>query len=83
MEPKGSKPNAHELSTCSYPEPNQSNPHHPSHLSKIHHNITHLHLGLPSNLFPSGFPTNNLYAGVVLQGAYDPTSIAPQIIEVC
>jgi hypothetical protein len=23
---------------------------------------THLHLGLPSGLFPSGFPTNNLYA---------------------
>jgi hypothetical protein len=22
---------------------------------------THLHLGLPSGLFPSGFPTNNLY----------------------
>jgi hypothetical protein len=21
----------------------------------------HLHLGLPSGLFPSGFPTNNLY----------------------
>jgi hypothetical protein len=23
---------------------------------------THLRLGLPSGLFPSGFPTNNLYA---------------------
>jgi hypothetical protein len=22
---------------------------------------THLHLGLPSVLFPSGYPTNNLY----------------------
>jgi hypothetical protein len=23
---------------------------------------THLHIGLPSGLFPSGFPTNNLYS---------------------
>jgi hypothetical protein len=29
----------------------------PSYLSQIH-----LHLGLPSGLFPYGFPTNNLYA---------------------
>jgi hypothetical protein len=37
----------------------QINPVHttPSYLSKIH-----LHLGLPSGLFPSGFPTNILYA---------------------
>jgi hypothetical protein len=29
---------------------------------KIHHNIIpHLRLGLPSDLFPSGFPTRNLY----------------------
>ncbi|PNF17722.1 hypothetical protein B7P43_G07382, partial [Cryptotermes secundus] len=26
---------------------------------------THLHLGLPSGLFPSGFPTNILYAFLV------------------
>jgi hypothetical protein len=38
----------------------QTNPVHitPSHLSKIHPNIiTHLRLGLPSGLFPSGFHT--------------------------
>jgi hypothetical protein len=33
----------------------------PSHLSKIHFNIIFAHsLGLPSGLFPSGFPTNIL-----------------------
>jgi hypothetical protein len=36
----------------------------PSHsVTKIHFNKSiHLHLGLPSGLFPSGFPTNILYA---------------------
>jgi hypothetical protein len=29
MEPKGSIPHSQELSTCSYPEPDQSSPHHP------------------------------------------------------
>jgi hypothetical protein len=29
MEPKGSIPNSQELYTCSYPEPDQSSPHHP------------------------------------------------------
>jgi hypothetical protein len=28
MEPEGSIPNSQELSTCSYPEPDQSSPHH-------------------------------------------------------
>jgi hypothetical protein len=40
----------------------QSIPSDPS-LSKIHFNtVTHLHLGLPSGHFPSGSPTNILYA---------------------
>jgi hypothetical protein len=30
MEPEGSVPKSQELSTCSYPEPDQSNPHHPT-----------------------------------------------------
>jgi hypothetical protein len=46
MEPRGSLPSSQELFTCTYPEPDQS---------------IHLRLGLPSGLFPSGFPTNNLY----------------------
>jgi hypothetical protein len=29
IEPVGSIPNSQELSTCSYPEPDQSSPHHP------------------------------------------------------
>jgi hypothetical protein len=29
MEPEGSIPNSQELSACSYPEPDQSSPHHP------------------------------------------------------
>jgi hypothetical protein len=29
MEPEGSVPNSQELSTCSYPEPDQSSPHRP------------------------------------------------------
>jgi hypothetical protein len=29
MELEGSIPNSQELSTCSYPEPDQSSPHHP------------------------------------------------------
>jgi hypothetical protein len=57
MEPEGSIPNSQELSTCSYPEPDQSSPLHPILILS-----THLRLGLPSGFFPSGFPTNNLYA---------------------
>jgi hypothetical protein len=29
MEPEGSIPNSQELSTCPYPDPDQSSPHHP------------------------------------------------------
>jgi hypothetical protein len=58
MEPESLLPHSQELSTCPYPDPDQSCPH----LSKIHLSIiNHLRLGLPSGLFSSGFPTNNLY----------------------
>jgi hypothetical protein len=30
MEPEGSLPNSQDLFTCTYPEPEQSNPHHPT-----------------------------------------------------
>ena len=62
MEPDGSLPRTQVPATCLCPEPNQSSPW-PSYLFlKIHFNIIlHLRVGLPSGLFPSGFPTNTLY----------------------
>jgi hypothetical protein len=60
MQLEGSLLHSQELSTCSYPEPDQSSPH-PTSPRSILILSTHLHLGLPSCFFPSGFPTNNLY----------------------
>jgi hypothetical protein len=63
MEPIGSLPSSQELSTCTYPEPDQSSPQHsilPLKRSILMLSI-YLCLGLPSGLFPSGFLTNNLY----------------------
>jgi hypothetical protein len=62
MEPEGSIPNSQELSTCPYPEPDKSTSPHPTSPRYILILSTHLLLGLPSDLFPSGFPTNNLHA---------------------
>jgi hypothetical protein len=62
MEPGVSLPHSQGLSACSYSEPGQSSPHHPiQSLQSILILPTHLLLCLPSCLFPSGFPTNNLY----------------------
>jgi hypothetical protein len=61
MEPGGSIPNSQELSTWSYPEPDQSSPH-PACTRPILILSKHLRLGLASGLLPSCFPTNNLYA---------------------
>jgi hypothetical protein len=58
MEPEGSIPNSQALSACSYPEPDQSSPTFPRSILIL---STHLRLGFRSGLFPSGFPTNNLY----------------------
>jgi hypothetical protein len=58
MEPKGSLSCSQEPATGPYPEPDESNPD-PKTMS-LRHILTlscHLHLGLPSSLFPSGFPT--------------------------
>jgi hypothetical protein len=64
MEPECSIPNSQELSTCPYPELDQSSPHRPNLSLKRSILIlsTHLRFGLPSGLLPSGFPTNNLHA---------------------
>jgi hypothetical protein len=59
MEREGSLPCSQGPSTGPYPEPDKSVHTTPSYLSKIHF---HLRLGLPSGLFPSGFPTKILYA---------------------
>jgi hypothetical protein len=51
-----------EPSTGPYPEPDQSSLPHPISLRSILILTTHLHLGLSSGIFLSGFPTNILYA---------------------
>jgi hypothetical protein len=56
MQPEGLSPNSQELSTCPYPEPDQSSPHHISSRTILILS-THLRLGLPSGLLPSSFPT--------------------------
>jgi hypothetical protein len=58
-EPECSSACSQEPSTDPYPEPVRS---HPFSLRSILILSTHLSLGLPSGLFPSGFPTNILYA---------------------
>jgi hypothetical protein len=63
-EPEGSSPCSQEPSICPYPEPDPSSPYPPI-LRAILIFSTHLRLGLPSGLFPSGFPTNILYAFLV------------------
>jgi hypothetical protein len=55
MEPKGLLPSLHDLS---WSKPIQSTT--LTAISKILMLFIHLHLGLPSGLFPSDFPTNNL-----------------------
>jgi hypothetical protein len=53
-----------------------------SHYLKINVNITfHLHLGLPSGLFPSGFPTKTLYTPLPSPYALHALSITFSILS--
>ena len=61
MKPEGSLPHSQASATCPYPVPAQSSPH-PTSWKSILILSTHLRLGLPSGLFPSGYPTKTLYA---------------------
>ena len=60
MEPEGSLPHSQLPANCPYPEPVRSSPH--PHIPLPEDSIlsSHLRLGLPSDLFPSGFPTKTL-----------------------
>jgi hypothetical protein len=71
MEPEVWLPRSQEPSTTLYPEPDQSSPHQPILcLKSILILSTHLRLGFPTGLFPSGFPTNVLYAFIYPHSCY-------------
>ena len=59
MEPEGLLPYLEVPATCSYPEPDQSSP---TSWRSILILSSPQGLGLPSDLFPSGFPTKILYS---------------------
>jgi hypothetical protein len=62
QEPEGSSPHSQQPATGPYSEPAESNPPPPSQSPRsILIPSSHLRLGLPSGLFPSGFSTKTLY----------------------
>ena len=61
MEPEGSLPHSQVATTCPFPETDHSMPPHPTAWRSILMLSSHLCLGLPSGLCPSGFPTTTLY----------------------
>ena len=63
MEPKGSLPHSQvptPVPILSHINPNYAL--HPISWRSVFLLFSHLHLGLPSGFFPSGFPTQTLYA---------------------
>jgi len=66
MEPEGSLPRLQMPTICPCPEPDQSSPYsHPTSWIFILILSSHLCLGLPSGIFPSGFPTKTLHATIL------------------
>ena len=63
MKPEDSLPHLQVPANCPYPEPDRTSPYppHPSFLRSILILSSHLRLGLPSDLLPSGFLTTTLY----------------------
>ena len=63
MEQECSLPHSQEPVTCSYPEPDRSSPYpqHPTSSRSILILFSHLRLVLPSDRFPSDFPTKTPY----------------------
>jgi len=59
MEPEDSLLYSLVPATCPYPEPDQASP--CPHLTSYLILSSHIRLGLPSSLVPSGFPTKTLY----------------------
>ena len=62
MEPEGSLPDSQVPATSPHPEPARSSPYppHSTSLRSILILSSHLRLGLPNGLFPSGYPTRTL-----------------------
>ena len=64
MEPESSSPYSQVPAICPYPEPTPSTPP-PTSRSSILILSSHLRLGHPNGLFPSGFPTRTLSTTVI------------------